>query len=153
MGTLKIRQRVLAPNLDVAGATIGALESRVDAAEADVAAAQADVAADVDVVAAETLIGSFLGAPLYRKVVTIAAGPINQTLAIAHGITGFDTLVRVHGMIKNVGGVRYTLPIPRLDPLESLTIVVSGTNVELETGLNGDYSDYAGHVILEYTKT
>ena len=158
----KLRGRILIPDLEVQGETVAALETRVTAAEGDIVDAQADAtqaladaAAVRDAVAGETVIGSFLTAPLDRKVLTVAAGPNNETITVAHGITGPEAVLRCAVQLANVGGSHLCFDQGGMVPAtaaNAISVLMDGTNVTLTSGVGGDYSGYSGHIVLEYTK-
>lgn len=162
----KLNGRILAPHLYTAvnGDDLLQLQARVDAVEADAGslaaagaaqdaadAAQADVDALSGMVTAETLVGTWLGSPLYRKVIAIAAGPNNSTVNVAHDITGVADFVHVTGMISNGSTIR-PLTTPEGTSTQSMKFALTSTNLVLQSGSGGDYSGYSGHAILYYTK-
>jgi hypothetical protein len=90
-------------------------------------------------------------AVVYRKVVAIATGPNNEQLSTPHGITGIATMISMTGTIVASGVVR---PLPNSDNTaigESIEMASDATNVYLTTTAN--YSTYAGHFVLIYTKS
>lgn len=98
-----------------------------------------------DIAAAETLVGSFLGDDLYRKVLTVAAGPDGMTpVSTAHGITGLAKIVAIEGGLTND-----TAWIP-IAGGGDLVLTADDTNVDLDS--TTDYSGYAGEIVLLYTK-
>lgn len=91
------------------------------------------------------------GLPIYRKVLAVAAGPNSSTVNTAHGITGLGTVISVSGMLDNA---TIQVPLPFADSAAAATQIemsLTDTNVVLISGASGDYSAYAGHVIIEYT--
>jgi hypothetical protein len=101
------------------------------------------------VVAAETDTGQRWvgGAVVYRKVLTVAAGPDQTTINVAHGITGLLDVVKVYGSLKNVGNDRIVFPTDGAQ----ISMNIDQTNVELTSA--ADLSGYAGVLVLEYTKS
>lgn len=100
----------------------------------------------------ETVIGTWLGKPLYRKVIDVGALPDDTTKLVAHNITNIDYIVRFYGTA--MGSNNHTLPLPHVNPKTpnyGILLQVSRTNVEIETG--HARSDYSGYVTIEYTKT
>lgn len=103
------------------------------------------VNSDRDLVAAETEVGSFLGDTVYRKVLTIAAGPDGMTpVTVAHGVTGLAKVVALQGSITDD-----TDWIP-LAGGGDLVVDLDDTNLNLDS--TTDYSGFAGEAILLYTK-
>jgi hypothetical protein len=172
VGTLKIRQKILAPNLTgeavidqtardaatAAQATADAAQASADANTVNVAsnlAAIEAVQSDFDVVAGETLLGTYLGQPMYRQVFAVAAGPnVGATVNIAHGISSLTTLVSIQALLQGASGTWHFLPvIDTALATQQCVVRVDATNVILIAGAGGDYSTYTGHVILLYTKS
>lgn len=160
MGTLKITQRVLAPNLS--GETVVDQTARDSAATGIANAATAQAAAvaaqaDIDGLEAHSATAADSGQKwtdghaIFRKVVAVAAGPNATSINVAHSIATIVTLVRVAGMLKS-GANRINLPYVSGDvTLSGVGMVVNATNIVLKSA--EDMSGYAGHVILEYTVT
>ena len=100
----------------------------------------------------ETIIGTWLGKPLYRKTVNIGALPNATAKNVAHNITNIDYIVRFYGTAMSAA--KHTLPLPHVNTGNisyGVLLQVGKTNVEIETGYNR--SDYSGYVTIEYTKT
>lgn len=138
---------------DAAAAQVDADAAQVDATQAlsDAADAQADIDAQSDIVATETLIGTYLTAPMYRKVIAISAAPNANTVTFAHGITGLLVLVSGYGSLKAGADI---IPVPYVDSslaTNNMSFAVNATVVTLISGQ--DLSSFAGHVVLEYTKS
>jgi hypothetical protein len=92
------------------------------------------------------------GSTIYQKTVAIAAGPNNTTVNTAHGITGLLKVVDVLGFLDN-GTLQRALINTEASATAQLQMAVTDTNVVLLSGVGGDYSGYAGHATLRYTKS
>lgn len=93
------------------------------------------------------------GKPIFRKVLAVAAGPNNSIVNVAHGITGLVDVVAVQGFLKNGSNLRRPIQNAEGTSTTSLKYAIDNTNLILQSGLTGDYSGYAGSVILYYTKS
>lgn len=98
----------------------------------------------------EQIIGTWLGKPLYRKVIEVGSLPNNTLKEVAHNISNLDFVVNLKGAATNGNNC---LSLPRIHTTITLNIVleISKTNVVLYDQY--DFSEYTGYVIVEYTKT
>ena len=101
----------------------------------------------------ETRIGTYMGKPLYRKVVELGNLPDGTTQAVKtvpHGLTNFK-IIKVEGTAwRNDNAVQYPLPFV-WHSNDQIEFLVSDTNITLYT--TGNKSDFTGQMILEYIKT
>lgn len=140
--------------LDAAAAQDDATDALADASDAqdDATAALADTAAleaEVAIVAGpQTLAGTFLTKPVLRKVLTVAAGPDNTTLNVAHGITAPTRILGCIIQLTN-GTNHLCFGQGGNSWASAISVAIDGTNVDLTT--TGDFSTYAGSIILLYT--
>lgn len=99
---------------------------------------------------AETLIGSWLGSPLYRKTIDIGTLPNTTTSTDAHGISGGSfsgaSFKRIYGYATN--GTE-TFNIPMSGP-NYIFATADGTNISVSTGAN--WTAFSGPITVEYTK-
>ena len=92
--------------------------------------------------------------PIYKKTISVGAGPINSTVLTAHGITGVDTWIKFDWMMFNTANtVARMLPQPEANPVVFLQGAIVGSDLFMNTGVGGDWSDYTGHCTIYYTKT
>lgn len=102
----------------------------------------------------ETLIGTYNGENLYRKLINFGNLPNATTKYVNHGITNLKDVVDLKGSFKN-NGIRFS--VPYVYPDTSLIdywitfTETSNTQVGITTGI--DRSEYNGYVIIEYTKS
>ena len=102
----------------------------------------------------ETLIGTYNGENLYRKLINFGNLPNATTKYVNHGITNLKDVVDIKGSFKN-NGIRFS--VPYVYPDTSLIdywitfTEISNTQVGIITGI--DRSEYNGYVIIEYTKS
>jgi len=101
----------------------------------------------MDIVEAETEVGTFLGQPLYRAAYSIVAGPNGATVQIPHSIVGLGLMVDVWAMLTN--GVEQ-LHLPHVGGAGDVSLSFDATNVNVTS--SGDYSGFAGGLVLFYTK-
>lgn len=130
------------------GAGLAAVVAEVDAIQSDAA-----MVAGPTTLANEKL----LTKAVIRKVLAVAAGPNATTVNVAHGVTlvagaritkcDFTLSNGTNRLCFGQGGML-------ADTLaHSIVVAIDGTNVSLTSGSGGDYSLYAGSLILEYTNS
>lgn len=99
----------------------------------------------------ETVIGTWLGSPLYRKCFRVAAFPNAATALIPSGLTN-ENVVRVYGYAATSSA---SYPVPFVSTaVEANVCVLYGYddhNINIITG--SDRSGWSGYIVLEYTKT
>ena len=128
---------------------ISTLEGQVT----DLETFQAAVEVDEAIVAGPTALRStFLTDALLRKVLTVAAGPNSSTVNTAHGIT---TPSKIVGCVIQLTNGTNHLCFGQGGMLSdtiahSIIVSIDGTNVVMTSGAGGDYSLYAGSIILVY---
>ena len=98
----------------------------------------------------EQKIGTWLGKPLYRKVVDVGALPNNAVKHVPHNITNLGSVIRIYGWAF---GVDLHIPLPFTSTYAPYSVMcnVLDTNIQMEAGY--DRSNMSGYIILEYTKT
>jgi len=100
----------------------------------------------------ETIIGYWInGKPIYRKVIDCGNLPNNSSKNVAHGITNYDDVIKLEGVIRYS---TYRFPIPSVPGTTSqgtLGLMMGGTNITLRT--TTDMTSWTAYVIIEYTKT
>ena len=98
---------------------------------------------------------SYAGSPVWVKTLSFTEGPNNSQVLIPHGITGMDALVKMEGGMKNSSG--FFRPLPGAyndsDVTVKFVITMNSVNLILESGTNGNWSLYAGHITIYYTVT
>lgn len=98
----------------------------------------------------EIVIGTYLGKPLYRKVIT---GNLSMS-EIQHGLSNF-VLRNCYGMFYNSNSGKY-FPVPSVRPAYpeyAVGLIVGSTAVQLERATNVQQSYMTIEIVLEYTKT
>lgn len=93
------------------------------------------------------------GKDVYRKTVDTGALPNTALKTVAHGITGFDTIVALYGRCDN-GSAMFPLPFTSAVSLASMVEIAwagDGINLNLRTG--NDRTTFTGDITVEYTKT
>ena len=86
---------------------------------------------------------------IYKKTIDIGALPDTDTKTVAHGITGFVTLIDVSGSFSD-GTNSAPLPYSSPTTTKNVQVYVDDTNINIVTG--EDRSSYNGYVTLYYTK-
>lgn len=102
----------------------------------------------------EIVIGTWLGKPLYRKVIDFGTLPDAGFKNVAHGIENFEDMTKIIAVGKSSTGSSYPIPLVGNGSIFSgatATIRVDATNVTIATTTN--ISAHTAMVILEYTKT
>jgi hypothetical protein len=105
-----------------------------------------------NMVLAETVIGSWLGVPMYRKIIAVT-GPNATTVTEPHGITGMARAVRLYGLIFRTSPSLLNLPLPYAHSDNNSHILLSADATNVNMISNIDFSTFAGHVVIEYTKS
>ena len=99
----------------------------------------------------EVRIGTWLGKPLYRKVIDFGALPNTTNKQVNNNVTNISTVVRAYGYATN-GTNYFPIPFANTTANQSITLVAHKTNVEITTGI--DRSAYSTcYITIEYTKT
>jgi hypothetical protein len=95
---------------------------------------------------------TWLGKPVYRKVINMGTGPSFGTKNVAHGITGQTQFVGVKIFTwDGVSGFGYTLVDVGASVGQVELCFASPTNVNWYAGLNR--TSFTGYAVVEYTKT
>lgn len=102
----------------------------------------------------ETIVGTYNGKTLYRKVVEIGSLPNNTTQTYNHNISNMDMLTYYDLIWYDTTDNRF-FKAPRIDNLEVFVkCEISTTNIEIiAKGVNWSNRTQNSKVILEYTKT
>ena len=101
----------------------------------------------------EIRIGTWLGKPLYRKVIDCGMLPNATTKTISTGLSNVSAILKLYGTAYSGGTM---LPIPHASA-QNLTAAIAAflTNsygtLTIQTG--SDRSTLKGYIVLEYTKT
>lgn len=89
----------------------------------------------------ETVIGTFLGKPLYQKMITFDNIVSSTPITIPHNISNLDVIASIEGVMYNTnnpfGGGRICYPIPfNTAPSEnaSVGVRVYDNNIEISSG-------------------
>lgn len=100
----------------------------------------------------ETVIGTWLGKPLYRKVIDMGALPNATAKDVQHNISNIDNVVHIYGWAyRSSDNFRIPLPFTSPDVSANALLGVLGNYVRITTGT--DRSSFAvSYAILEYTK-
>lgn len=99
----------------------------------------------------EQVIGTWLGKPLYRKVVNTGALLNNEVKRINHNIANIDKIIKLHGYAYD-GATFHPLPYTHISPTSSEGLYATKETISITTGI--DRTTFAEScVVLEYTKT
>ena len=99
---------------------------------------------------AETIIGEYLGKPLYRKVVNFGALPNAGLKEVNHNISNLNYIVNLRGTATN--GSSYIF-LPRVHTASNLCIVLEATKTTILMADSYDFSAFSAQITIEYTKT
>ena len=101
----------------------------------------------------EQLIGTWLGKPLYRKVIYIPSLPNGTSTEYSHGISNIERITNIFGTAySNTYDMFLTLPfVDTVSNSSNIRITANKTHINVKTG--NDRSDCDASVTLEYTKT
>ena len=98
----------------------------------------------------ETVVGTYNGKPLYRKVVDCGALPNDTVKNVTHNISNINIITSISGTSWNDAGKKIPLPTVSL----SYPISVSADKSKISITTSSDRSDFTNsNVIIEYTKT
>ena len=98
----------------------------------------------------ETICGTWLGKPLYRKVIDIGDLPDSTYKDVSTGLSNVN-YIRIYGYAFNSSEATLPLPSSAVGSTYSIALLVMNTNeVRIQTGV--DRSAYSGYVVVEYTK-
>lgn len=100
----------------------------------------------------EIRVGTWLGKPLYRKVVNCGTLPNSATKTIAHNISNIEFLM-LKGMYATTGNYNISIPVVSVSAMSNnVSSSCDKTNIYIASG--SDRSEYTTtYAILEYTKT
>lgn len=108
----------------------------------------------------ETVIGTFLGKPLYQKTFTFNDAISPTPITVPHNISNLDIIASIEGVMYNTnnpfGNGRICYPIPfNTAPSESSSVGlrVYDNNIEISSGSGSWSTDWQKIITLKYTKT
>ena len=98
----------------------------------------------------ETVVGTYMGKPLYRKVVDCGALPNNTTKEILHNIANINIITKTSGTAWMDNGT--TIPLPTASLTSPVIIYVDKSKIYITT-ITDKSTSTNSNVTLEYTKT
>ena len=98
----------------------------------------------------ETVVGTYNGKPLYRKIVDCGALPNNTTKEVTHGIANINIFTNITGSAWDSNGT--TIPLPTAS-LTSPVVMYSDKSKIYITTTTDRSTMINSNVIIEYTKT
>ena len=98
----------------------------------------------------ETVIGTYMGKPLYRKVVDCGALPNNTTKEILHNIANMNIVTNITGSAWDSNG--FTIPLPTASATSPIIIRSDKGKIYITTITDRSIVTNS-NVTLEYTKT
>ena len=108
----------------------------------------------------ETVIGTFLGKPLYQKTFTFNDAISSTPITVPHNISNLDVIASIEGVMYNTnnpfGSGRICYPIPfNTAPSESsgVGVRVCDNNIEISSSSGSWSTDWQKIITLKYTKT
>ena len=92
------------------------------------------------------------GDAVYQMTVAIPAGPTNETVNVAHGITNMKKLINAELFFDN-GTLWRT--VNNVEAIQTTACMwhLTATNLVMFTGATGAYAGYSGEATFFYTKT
>lgn len=101
----------------------------------------------------ETVIGTWLDKPLYRKIINFGALPNATAKSVNHNISNINTITFLQGVATyTTNGTAYPIPFSSSDPTNNIALTANNTAITITTGSNRSAITQC-YVILEYTKT
>ena len=98
----------------------------------------------------ETVVGTYMGKPLYRKVVDCGALPNNTTKEILHNIANINIITKTSGTAWMNDGI--TIPLPTASLTSPVEIDSDKSKIYITT-ITDKSTSTNSNVTLEYTKT
>lgn len=98
----------------------------------------------------ETVVGTYMGKPLYRKVVDCGALPNNTTKEILHNIANINIITKTSGTSWMNDGI--TIPLPTASLTYPVVIYSDKSKIYITT-ITDKSTSTNSNVTLEYTKT
>ena len=100
----------------------------------------------------ETRIGTWLGKPLYRKVVDYGPLPNNDTIMVNHNIKDIGRITQFSGVAVRSDNDTLYIPYVTFNELNMGGILIYMTNETIGIRTTNDRSKYSAYIIVEYTK-
>jgi len=101
----------------------------------------------------ETVIGTWLGKTLYRKVIDFGYMPNKTNKRVYHNIQNLEQIVTLRGFCSKPGSTTLMLPNPHSSESLIFALYANSEGQVVVEALGGDRSEYYTYIILEYTKT
>ena len=103
----------------------------------------------------ETVIGTWLGKPLYRKLVNMGNLPDNYYKDVNHNISNLEEVANVYLRAKTSNDLYYMSNMKGVSTMfgEGTGIVARADATKIQVATNSDYSTHTAYAIIEYTKT
>lgn len=103
----------------------------------------------------EQIIGTYLGKPLYRKVISGLQCPNNTVGTYIHQLHNSDKIIRIEGILVDKASSNEYWPIifGKYDNPDGIHLNLNQYSGTLYIVTTKDYSAYTCDVIVEYTKT
>lgn len=104
----------------------------------------------------ETKVGTYDGLDLYRKIYKVTNMPNNGTVNVDLGLSRLTTVIRnISGIARISKSDWATLPLPYVDSngnIELKAVEISGNMFRVNIKSTANYYEYAGEIVVEYTK-
>lgn len=102
----------------------------------------------------ETLIGEWMGKPLYRKVIDIGNLPNTDSKQVAHNISNIEYIAKIYLSIKYSTDIFYNSNMQGTSTMFlGGTVVARANSTNIQVSTNGDFTNHDAYAIIEYTKT
>lgn len=100
----------------------------------------------------EIKIGSWLGKPLYRKVIDFGTLPNISSKSVSTGLSNIQ-LIKMTGIVIGNDAILNIPYISVADNAYNMSLVFRPNNNNIEITTTSDRSNYNAYITLEYTKT
>lgn len=101
----------------------------------------------------EKVVGTWLGKPIYRKVINFGALPDTSSKSVNHNISNLGGVRNLYGMCyRSLDGLFFPLPSASTTLANNIQVTINGLSVIITTGIDRTNIQTC-YVIVEYTKT
>lgn len=139
--------RVMADNIRELSALSGSQAADISTLQGTVET-QGDAIEAIQEYGAETIIGTYNGATVYRKILAIGEVPSGDALQIEHGVSNLGDVIAIYGVLDKKGATA-----GRTLPFTNLVYITYDLTKIYVTGASGYTSAQSGRLVFIYTKS
>lgn len=131
------------------------IKTGVNTNESNIGTLETRLTASTTYSTTETVIGTWLGKPLYRKVVNMGNLPDNYYKDVNHNISNLEEVANIYLRAKTSNDLYYMSNMKGVSTMfgEGTGIVARADATKIQVATNSDYSTHTAYAIIEYTKT